>query len=61
MERLLVVDKAVFAVRMQAECRRAMERVMEAVNNSPQGNVISGSEMEVRDKLVLKASGVLPA
>jgi hypothetical protein len=34
---------------MQAECRRVMESIMEAVNNAPTGNVISGSEMQVRD------------
>jgi hypothetical protein len=49
MERLLVVDKQAYALRMQAECRRIMEGVMEAVNNAPQGNVINGSEMQVRD------------
>jgi hypothetical protein len=49
MERLLVVDKQAYASRMQAECRRIMESVMEAVNSAPPGNVISGSEMEVRD------------
>ena len=49
MERLLVVDKQAYASRMQAECRRIMESVMEAVNNAPAGNVISGSEMQVRD------------
>lgn len=51
MERLLVVDKQEFASRMQVECRRIMESVMEAVNNAPTGNVISGSEMQVRDLL----------
>ncbi len=49
MERLLMVDKQAFAARMQGECRRIMEGVMEAVNHAPQGNVISGSEMQVRD------------
>jgi hypothetical protein len=49
MERLLVVDKQEYAARMQAECRRVMESIMEAVNNAPTGNVISGSEMQVRD------------
>ena len=49
MERLLVVDKQQYVERMQMECRRIMEQVMEAVNNAPQGNVISGSEMQVRD------------
>jgi hypothetical protein len=49
MERLLVVNKEEFSARMQVECRRIMESVMEAVNNAPTGNVISGSEMQVRD------------
>ena len=49
MERLLVVDKQEFADRMQAECRQIMESIMEAVNKAPTGNVISGSEMQVRD------------
>jgi hypothetical protein len=34
---------------MQVECRRIMQGIMEAVNKAPTGNVISGSEMEVRD------------
>jgi hypothetical protein len=49
MERLLVVEEKAFAARMQAECRRIMEGVMKAVNNAPTGNVIGGSEMQVRD------------
>lgn len=49
MERLLIVDKEDYAGRMQSECRRIMQSVMEAVNDAPQGNVISGSEMRVRD------------
>jgi hypothetical protein len=34
---------------MQAECRQIMEQVADAVNAAPTGNVISGSEMQVRD------------
>lgn len=49
MERLLVVDKQQYAARMQEQCRRIMEQVMEAVNHAPAGNTISGSEMQVRD------------
>jgi hypothetical protein len=49
MERLLTADEQEYALRMQAECRRVMEGIIKAVNNAPQGNVISGSEMEVRD------------
>jgi hypothetical protein len=49
MERLLTMDKAEYLAQMQAECRRILDRVADAVNNAPTGNVISGSEMEVRD------------
>jgi hypothetical protein len=49
MERLLLMDKQAYVSQMQAECRRIMERVADAVNNAPTGNLISGSEMQVRD------------
>jgi hypothetical protein len=49
MERLLTMDKQEYVSRMQAECRRIMEQVADAVNATPTGNVISGSEMQVRD------------
>ena len=49
MERLLAMDKQEYVSRMQAECRRIMEQVADAVNAAPTGNVISGSEMQVRD------------
>lgn len=49
MDRLLVLDKQEFVRRMQEECRRTMEQVADAVNAAPTGNVISGSEMPVRD------------
>lgn len=49
MDRLLSLDKQAYLNRMQAECRRVMEQVADAVNNAPTGNVISGSEMQVRD------------
>ena len=58
MERLLAMDKQEYVSRMQAECRRIMEQVAEAVNAAPTGNVISGSEMRVRDlmaELICKA------
>ena len=51
MERLLTMDKQAYVSQMQAECRRIMEQVADAVNNAPTGNVISGSEMQVRDLL----------
>jgi hypothetical protein len=49
MDRLLTMDKQEYVSRMQTECRRIMEQVAEAVNAAPTGNVISGSEMQVRD------------
>jgi hypothetical protein len=49
MERLLTMDKQEYVSRMQAECRRIMEQVADVVNAAPTGNVISGSEMQVRD------------
>jgi len=49
MDRLLTMDKQEFVSRMQAECRRIMEQVADTVNAAPTGNVISGSEMQVRD------------
>lgn len=51
MERLLTMDKQEYVSRMQAECRRIMEQVADAVNNAPTGNVINGSEMQVRELL----------
>lgn len=49
MERLLTMDKQEYVSRMQAECRRVMEQVADAVNAAPSGNVINGSEVRVRD------------
>jgi len=49
MERLSTLDKAEYVARMQAECRRIMEQIADAVNGAPTGNVISGWEMQVRD------------
>jgi hypothetical protein len=49
MERLLTLDKQDYVARMQDECRLIMDQVAEAVNAAPTGNVISGSEMQVRD------------
>jgi hypothetical protein len=49
MDRLLTMDKQEYVARMQAEFRQTMERVADAVNAAPTGNVISGSEMQVRD------------
>jgi hypothetical protein len=49
MDRLLLLDERQLAGWMQDECRRLAEQVAEAVNAAPTGNVISGSEMQVRD------------
>lgn len=51
MERLLTMDKQEFVAQMQAEFRRIMEQVADAVNNAATGNVINGSEKQVRDLL----------
>jgi hypothetical protein len=51
MERLLTMDKQEFVTQMQAECRRILEQVADAVNEAPSGNVINASEMRVRDCL----------
>jgi hypothetical protein len=49
MDELKAMDKQAYLAQMQAECRRIMERIADAVNHAPTGNVISGSEMQVRD------------
>lgn len=49
MERLETMDKAKYVAQMQEECRRIMGRIADAVNAAPTGNLISGSEMQVRD------------
>lgn len=49
MDRLLTMDKEQFVARMQSEVRAILEGIADAVNDAPQGNVISGSEMRVRD------------
>jgi hypothetical protein len=49
MDRLLTMDQEQFIARMQAEVRRTLEQLAAAVNDAPDGNVINGSEMQVRD------------
>lgn len=49
MDRLLTMEAEALATRMQAEFQQVMKEVAEAVNAAPTGNVISGSEMQVRD------------
>jgi len=46
------MDQEQFIARMQAEVRRTLEQVAAAVNGAADGNVISGSEMRVRDVMV---------
>jgi len=53
MERLLTMDKEQYITAMQAECRKIMEQIADAVNDAPTGKVISGSEMQVRDLMAL--------
>lgn len=52
MDRLLTMDKEQFISAMEVEVRRLLGEVADAVNNAPNGNVISGSEMAVRDAMV---------
>lgn len=49
MDRLLTMDADALATRMQGDFARIMKEVADAVNAAPSGNVISGSEMQVRD------------
>lgn len=51
MDRLLTMDKEQFLEEMQAEVRRILGQVADAVNNAPSGDVISGSEMAVREAM----------
>lgn len=52
MERLRQMDKEQYLAAMQAEVRRILGQVADAVNNAPEGNVICGSEMEVHEAMV---------
>ena len=49
MDRLLTMDQEQFIARMQADMRQTLEQIAAAVNDAPTGNVINGSEMQVRD------------
>jgi hypothetical protein len=51
MDRLLTMDKEQYIAEMQAEVRRVLEQVADAVNSAPTGNVINGSEIAVRDAM----------
>ena len=52
MERLLQMDKEQFIADMQADVRRILGQVADAVNNAADGHVINGSEVAVRDAMV---------
>jgi hypothetical protein len=43
------MDKQQFVSQMQGEVRRILEQVADAVNGAPTGNLIGGSEVQVRD------------
>ena len=49
MDRLLRMDKDAYVAKMQGEVRRVLEGVADVVNDAATGNVINGSEMQVRD------------
>ena len=51
MDRLLTMDKEQYISDMQAEVRRVLGQVADAVNSAPTGNVINGSEIAVRDAM----------
>jgi hypothetical protein len=52
MDRLLTMDKEQFITQMLEEARRTFGQVADAVNGAADGNVINGSEMQVRDAMV---------
>jgi hypothetical protein len=49
MDRLLRMDKEQYIAAMRQEMERILGQVADAVNDAPDGQVISGSEMQVRD------------
>ena len=49
MERLMRMDKDEYLRQMRQEVDRILGQVADAVNDAPDGNVINGSEMQVRD------------
>jgi hypothetical protein len=51
MDRLLQMDKDEYLRQMRQEMDRILGLVADAVNAAPDGNVINGSEMQVRDLL----------
>jgi len=49
MDRLLRMERDEYLQQMRAEVERILGQVADAVNDAPDGNVINGSEMQVRD------------
>ena len=49
MDRLLRMNKEDYLRQMRQEVDRILGQVADAVNDAPDGNVINGSEMQVRD------------
>ena len=49
MDRLLRVDREAFVKAMRLEADEVFAQVMDAVNAAPDGKVIDGSEVQVRD------------
>lgn len=49
MDGIAKLDRAAFVEAMRPEVEAALGAVADKVNGAPVGNVISGSEMEVRD------------
>jgi hypothetical protein len=49
MDRLLRMDTDEYLRQMRQEVDRILQQVADAVNDAPDGNVINGSEMQVRD------------
>lgn len=51
MERLEKMDKQAYLREMEAEVRRALAQVADAVNGAADGHVINGSEVAVREAM----------
>jgi hypothetical protein len=51
MDRLLKMDADQYVTQMRAGMEQMLRQVADAVNNAPEGNVISGSELAVRDAM----------
>jgi hypothetical protein len=49
MERLLRMDREQFIKQGLEQARRALEQIADAVDDAPDGKVINGSEMQVRE------------